>query len=92
MRPLFYHYDEKDAYTEKTEYLLGRDILVAPVLKEKAVSRDVYLPDDTWIHLFTKKEYKGGRYKVEGKVGMPPVFVRKNAELFEKLIEVTDNL
>jgi alpha-glucosidase len=92
MRPLFYHYDEKDAYTEKTEYLLGRDILVAPVLKENAVSRDVYLPDDTWIHLFTKKEYKGGRYKVEGKVGMPPVFVRKNAELFEKLIEVTDNL
>ena len=92
MRPLFYHYDEKDAYTEKTEYLLGRDILVAPVLKEKAVSRDVYLPDDTWIHLFTKKEYKGGRYKVEGKIGMPPVFVRKNAELFEKLIEITDNL
>ena len=92
MRPLFYHYDEKDAYTEKTDYLLGRDILVAPVLKEKAVSRDVYLPDDTWIHLFTKKEYKGGRYKVEGKIGMPPVFVRKNAELFEKLIEITDNL
>ena len=92
MRPLFYHYDEKEAYTEKTEYLLGRDILVAPVLKEKAVSREVYLPDDTWIHLFTKKEYKGGRYEIEGKVGMPPVFVRKNAELFEKLIEVTDNL
>ncbi|MBQ9305708.1 TIM-barrel domain-containing protein, partial [Butyrivibrio sp.] len=92
MRPLFYHYDEKEAYTEKTEYLLGRDILVAPVLKGKAVSREVYLPDDTWIHLFTKKEYKGGRYEIEGKVGMPPVFVRKNAELFEKLIEVTDNL
>lgn len=92
MRPLFYHYDEKEAYTEKTEYLLGRDILVAPVLKENSESRNVYLPDDTWIHLFTKKEYKGGNYEIEGKVGMPPVFVRKNAELFEKLIEVTDNL
>lgn len=23
MRPLFYHYDEAEAYTEKTEYLLG---------------------------------------------------------------------
>ncbi|WP_081644867.1 alpha-glucosidase [Butyrivibrio sp. AE2015] len=92
MRPLFYHYDEKDAYTEKTEYLLGRDILVAPVLKENSESRNVYLPDDTWIHLFSKKEYKGGNYEIEGKVGMPPVFVRKNAEQFEKLIEVTDNL
>ena len=36
MRPLFYHYDEAEAYTEKTEYLLGRDLLVAPVYEEGA--------------------------------------------------------
>lgn len=39
MRPLFYHYDEAEAYTEKTEYLLGRDLLVAPVYEEGAKSR-----------------------------------------------------
>lgn len=38
MRPLFYHYDEAEAYTEKTEYLLGRDLLVAPVYEEGAKS------------------------------------------------------
>ena len=41
MRPLFYHYDEAEAYTEKTEYLLGRDLLVAPVYEEGAKSRTI---------------------------------------------------
>ena len=30
------------------EYMLGNDILVAPVLEEGAVSRDIYLPSGTW--------------------------------------------
>ncbi|XP_049764874.1 myogenesis-regulating glycosidase-like [Schistocerca cancellata] len=31
-----------------SEYLLGEDILVAPVLEEGAVSRDIYLPSGNW--------------------------------------------
>lgn len=31
-----------------SEYLLGEKILVAPVLTEGAVSRDIYLPSGTW--------------------------------------------
>ena len=81
MRPLFYHYNEEKAYTEMTEYLLGRDMLVAPVYVEGAVSRDVYLPEDTWVHAFTGKEYKGGVHKVDAPVGQPAVFVRKGAEV-----------
>ena len=56
MRPVFYHYDEDWAYQEKTEYLLGRDMLVAPVYREGARKRTVRLPDDQWIHLFSGKE------------------------------------
>ena len=78
MRPLFYHYDEKEAYDITTEYLLGRDILAAPVLKEGAAGREVYLPDDEWVHIFTKKEYKGGTYYIEAPIGCMPAFVRKN--------------
>ncbi len=86
MRPLFYHYDEEKCYTEKTEYLLGRDILVAPVLEEGAVKRTVYLPDDTWIHLFTGQEYKGGTYEIESHIGYPPVFVRKESRYLNYLV------
>ena len=35
-------------YPNPTEFLLGNDLLVAPVLEEGAVSRDVYLPRGQW--------------------------------------------
>lgn len=79
MRPLFYHYDEPKAYEESYEYLLGRSILVAPVLEEHADKRTVYLPDDKWIHLWTGDEYSGGTFTVEAPVGKIPVFVQKSA-------------
>jgi len=80
MRPLFYHYDEADAYTEQTEYLLGRDILVAPILKEGHQSRMVYLPKDEWVHLFTGEEFSGGVWEVQAPMGRPPVFIRRSSK------------
>ncbi len=88
MRPLFYHYDEDRAYTEKTEYLLGPDILVAPIYREKADFRAVYLPEDTWVHLFTGEEYHGGTEEIESRIGEPPVFVRKESKLYNELMAV----
>lgn len=79
VRPLFFYYDEPEAYREEYEYLLGRDVLVAPVLKRNANKRRVYLPNDEWIHLETKKEYRGGSFEIEAPIGEIPVFVRKNA-------------
>ena len=80
MRPVFYHYDEDWVYTEASEYLLGRDILVAPVLTEGAVSRTVRLPKDRWVHFFTGNCYEGGEIQIEAPIGCPPVFVRAGSE------------
>ena len=88
IRPLFYHYDEEKAYTEKTEYLLGRDILVAPVIKEGVVSRNVYLPDDQWIHVFSKKSFRGGNFDIDAPIGQPPVFVRKDSPWLDTILEL----
>ena len=79
VRPLFFYYDEKNAYEEKYEYLLGRDILVAPVIRPGEDTRRVYLPEDEWIHIAGKREYSGGYVSVDAPVGHPAVFVRKNA-------------
>jgi len=92
MRPLFYHYDEYACYTEKTEYLLGRDILVAPVYKEGAKDRQVYLPNDSWIHIFTGKKYTGGGVTIEAPVGQPPVFIRENSEFKNTLLALAGGL
>ena len=80
VRPLFFYYDEKEAYEESFEYLLGRDILVAPVIKAGAESREVYLPNDEWVHLWSGKEYGGGRITVPAPIGEIPVFIRKSAQ------------
>lgn len=80
MRPLFYHYDEPECYSIKTEYLLGADILVAPIYKEGATSRDVLLPKDNWRHLFTGALYRGGTHNVSAPIGTPPVFIRVASE------------
>ena len=85
MRPLFYHYDEPEAYTEKTEYLLGRDLLVAPVYLPKQTGRSVFFPNDTWVHLFDGEIYHGGTCRVEAPIGQPAVFVRRDSPFFEQL-------
>ena len=92
MRPLFYHYDEDRAFTEKSEYLLGREILVAPITKDGARAREVYFPKDNWVHVNTGKLYHGGLAEVEAEIGQPPVFIRQEylnttegAELLKKI-------
>lgn len=90
MRPLFYHYDEDLAYSERFEYLLGRDILVAPVYKEGEVKRECYLPNDNWVHLFSKKEYQGGKVIVDAPIGQSPVFIRKDSDWYTKLINIVN--
>lgn len=75
-RPLFYHYEEEEAYTVTDEYLLGRDMLIAPVIEEGKTSREVYLPEDEWQDYWNGETYKGGHYLIEAPLGRIPVFVR----------------
>lgn len=59
------------------QFLLGPDLLVAPVTTEGASGRNVYLPPGTWFHVWTGKEHAGGASLfVEAPVGSPPVFSR----------------
>ncbi len=88
-RPLFMHYEEDEkAYDIRYEYLLGKDLLVAPVLDEGVDNWTAYLPNDNWIHLWTGEEYGCGEVTVKAPIGQPPVFYRKDSnyrELFEGL-------
>ncbi|MBE0450290.1 MAG: alpha-glucosidase [Clostridia bacterium] len=87
-RPVFYHYENKDQFETPTSFLYGRDVLVAPVLRQNQASVEVTLPEDEWIHLFTKKVYSSGTHTVESPLGVPCAFYRRAsefAELFEQL-------
>lgn len=87
-RPVFYHYENTDGSAAPTTFLYGRDVFVAPVLRQNQTCVEVTLPDDEWIHLFTKKEYSGGTYTVDSPLGLPCAFYRRTsdfAKLFEQL-------
>ena len=86
MRPLFYHYDEDWAYTEETEYLLGRDVLVAPILREDADSRVCRLPEDDWIHVVTGQRCAPGTHEVSAPIGSPAVFARRSSAVCGTLL------
>ncbi len=79
MRPLPFEYPaDGRTYLIEDQYLVGRDLLVAPVLHEGAVKRRVYFPKgDAWIDWWTGMRYEGGR---EAEVAAPidrlPLFAR----------------
>ncbi len=81
LRPLWFH-DPSDAALrrEETQFLLGRDLLVAPVIDPGATSRDVTLPRGAWIDLFTGAVHRGpGRIRVAAPLHRIPVLVRSPA-------------
>ncbi|PYZ92618.1 alpha-glucosidase [Salipaludibacillus keqinensis] len=86
-RPLFMHYEQDQiSYDIKYQYLLGKDLLVAPVYEQGKSSWEVYLPEDKWVHLWTGDTYSGGHHEVRAPIGHPPVFYRSDSsyrELFE---------
>lgn len=43
-------------------YMLGDNILVAPVVEEGAVSRDIYLPVGTWTSAVDSSVYTGPQW------------------------------
>lgn len=59
IRPLYLHYpDDEEAYNHPSEYMIGENILVAPVCKPGNI-RKVYLPQGKFYSLADRKVYEG---------------------------------
>lgn len=82
MRTLFYEFPEdKIAWTIQDEYLYGKDLLVAPVVKAGSKERDVYLPQGAaWVNLHTGEEINGGTMIItDAPLCKIPLFIRKGS-------------
>ena len=71
--------DDPTAWDIQDEYLLGGDVLVAPILFEGQRSRRVYLPGkDTWKNAHTGESFSGGQWvEAEAPPDVIPVFLRE---------------
>jgi len=81
MRPLVYAYqDDPNVTNLKTQYLFGREFMVAPIVTEGTTSRQVYFPRGRWIDYDTGRVYAGGdTYAVPAPQERIPLFVRSGA-------------
>ncbi len=96
-RHLYIHYpdDPEVRGIRYEEFLVGSDLLVAPVLDPGARTVSVYLPKGEWVHLWTG-DTKGStdhgvRITVDAPIGKPAVFVKKGSaagEAFRKELAV----
>lgn len=62
------------------EYLLGDSILVAPVIKQGATNRDIYLPKGTWYDPNQNKMYEGAIWLNDypAPLAVLPYFIKNN--------------
>jgi len=82
MRPLVYEWPEDaNVLCCQDEYLLGDDLLIAPLLKENVHSRRVYLPSGTWTNFFSGEVYEGGQQILVDSGDKLPVFSRNGFQL-----------
>lgn len=81
MRPLLFEFpDDEETYAIDDEFMLGPFLLVAPVLKEGAHTREVYLPKGKWYDFWSDKAYQGpARVCVDAPLDVVPLFVKDGA-------------
>ncbi len=84
LRPLFYDFPgQADGYEEHDAFMLGRDLLVAPVVEEGAMSRRVWLPETEggWYRIGTGEHFPCGEAEISAPLGAAPAFMRAGSAL-----------
>lgn len=83
MAHLIYDYPKCSEVLEiEDEYMLGRDLLVAPVITEGAKGRDIWLPPGHWYDFWSGERYTGnGMLFYACDYDKIPVFVREGGIL-----------
>ena len=79
----FYAPGDPGTYGQNTDYLLGPNVLVAPVFAAGATNRGVYLPAGSdWIVFWSDARYAGGQtITVSSELGQTPLLIRAGAIL-----------
>ena len=85
MRPLFYDFpNDKLAWEIDDEFMLGSELLVAPIMHENKYSEYVYLPNSEhkWVNVWTGESFDGKQViKCDAPLDKIPLFIKENGKL-----------
>jgi sulfoquinovosidase len=86
VRHPFVHYpDDPEVLGLDYQFMVGRNLMVAPVLDPGEEIVEVYLPTGRWVHLWSGRKYgsldKGVYETVHAPVGEPTVFYEDSSDV-----------
>lgn len=90
-RHLFLHYpaDPVVRGLSHQEFLLGTELLVAPVLDPGVRKLSVYLPAGIWVHVFSGTVYDAGSGRtvtIDAPLGQPGLFYKQGSAVGQSLV------
>ncbi|WP_458414486.1 glycoside hydrolase family 31 protein [Schinkia sp. CFF1] len=79
MRPLLLEYPNDPYVTNLSdEYLIGDNVLIAPIMKPDTYHRVVYLPQGDWVDYWSDEIISGGTHILtEASLEILPIFIKK---------------
>ena len=79
MRPLFLAYPEDiETYQLNDQFMVGENVLIAPIMQPAARYRAVYFPEGEWVDYWTDEIYGGkAHHLVKAPLDKLPVFIKK---------------
>lgn len=80
-RPMIMEYEkDMNLLNVREQFMLGENMIVAPVLYEGERSKTVYLPKGSWFNYFTMEKLQGGKwYKLPCELDEILVFVKEGS-------------
>jgi alpha-glucosidase len=93
MRPLVLEFQsESKTYKLDTQFMIGPFIMIAPILEEKAESREVFFPEGIWYDFWTGNLIKGGQKQgVSAPLDKMPIFIKGGSIIpAGQIIQYTD--
>ncbi|HSD62162.1 MAG TPA: glycoside hydrolase family 31 protein, partial [Ignavibacteriaceae bacterium] len=83
VRSMFLNFqDDDECYSDSAQYqfMIGDNLLVAPVLSEYENFKKLYLPEGKWLNWWNNKVYDGNQWiVVEAPIDRIPLFLREGA-------------
>jgi alpha-glucosidase len=80
MRAMFLNFqDDDECYSDAAQFqfMIGENLLVAPVVNETSSTKKLYLPEGKWIELFNHNIYNGKQWiTVDAPIDKIPVFLK----------------
>jgi alpha-glucosidase len=83
LRSMFLNFqDDDECFTHNAQYqfMIGDNLLVAPVLSETENSKKLYLPAGKWLDWWSNRVYEGNQWIfVEAPINKIPLFIKEGA-------------